>query len=325
MIIGPWNYPLQLVILPLVGAIAAGNCVVIKPSEISSHVSNWLFTNLNQYLDSKRIIVIEGGIEETNRLLQQKWDYIFYTGNLNVGKIVMKAASEFLTPLTLELGGKCPVIVSSDVDMNLVCKRVALGKFMNMGQTCVSPDHIFVPHEKLDQFIEEMKNTLIEFFGSNPQNSKDLSRIINKYDFLQFFILTIFQRNHLFRLKSLISQHKNSIVLGGQFDEDDLYLAPTLILEPNINSSLVSDEIFGPILPIFTYKEDIKPVISQINEKGQPLSIYIFCKDLKFADYIINHTRSGSVSINETVVQATCRDLPFGGGKFYLFFAHFLT
>lgn len=180
LIIGPWNYPFQLVILPLIGAIAAGNCVVIKPSEIAPETSKWLATNLTKYLDT-RIAVVEGNAKVTSLLLKQKWDHIFYTGSATVGKIVYQAAASQLIPATLELGGKCPVIVDVDCNLEICCKRIIMGKFLNMGQTCVAPDHIFVHESIAKAFTDTLIETITHFYGQNPQLSTDLSRIINMY------------------------------------------------------------------------------------------------------------------------------------------------
>lgn len=307
LIIGPWNYPFQLVLLPLIGAIAAGNCVVIKPSEVAVHTSKWLTNVVGGVLDRQRIKFIPGGVKETTLLLKQRWDYIFYTGNPTVGKIVMTAAAVHLTPVTLELGGKSPVIFDK-CNLNVSVRRLVMGKFLNMGQTCVAPDYVFIPEELEAEFVTVFKNTLMEFFGDDLQRSPDLSRIINKH--------------HVARLKGLLSaEPSSSILLGGRVDEQDLWVEPTLV-KPQSGAPLLTEEIFGPILPIIIYK-DLRSVISHINRLGQPLALYIFSDDSAFVDRIVQNTRSGAVVINETVSHASFRDLPFGGvgssgfGRYY--------
>lgn len=310
LIIGPWNYPFQLVLLPLIGAVAAGNCVVIKPSEVAPHVARWLADVIGSVLDRERIKFVLGGVKEITALLSQRWDYIFYTGNPTVGKIVMTAAAAHLTPVTLELGGKSPVIFDSseNLDLEVSVRRLVMGKFLNMGQTCVAPDHVFIPEKMEVRFVQIFKEVLWEFFGDKPQTSPELSRIINKH--------------HLMRLKAMLAaESPGAVLMGGQVDEADLFCSPTLV-KARLGGPLMTQEIFGPILPLVTYT-NIKEVIQTINNQGQPLALYIFSTNFEFVDFIVKNTRSGAVAINETVSHASFRDLPFGGvgssgfGKYY--------
>lgn len=356
-IIGAWNYPFQLVLLPLIGAIAAGNCIVVKPSEVSESATQWLMQFVAPVLDSKRIAFVEGGPQETTVLLKQKWDFIFYTGNATVGRLVSTAAANFLTPVALELGGKCPAIFddlttssptsgtgsasyttissagsndsssstssssSSDHFSKTAIRRLLMGKFLNVGQTCVAPDYCIIPAAFEAKFVELVKDTLLEFFGQDPRQSQHLARIVN--------------RRHFGRLKSLVSSlgPSDKIVVGGSMEEADLWIEPTLIRmgsdvstilhtkdSPNKVSDstaalapLLTEEIFGPILPYVVYDRvsDLAPVVQLISH--EPLALYIFSRNRGFSRSIINSTRSGSVSVNEAVSQASFRDLPFGG------------
>jgi aldehyde dehydrogenase (NAD+) len=299
LIIAPWNYPVQLTLLPAIGAIAGGNCVVLKPSELAPAVSNWLATYLPKYVDNERIIVIEGAVDETTELLKHRWDLIFYTGNPSVGKIVAAAAAKFLTPVVLELGGKSPVIVDRTVNMDTAAKRIAFGKFTNCGQTCIAPDHVYVHKDVIDEFVNKLKKVILAFYTENPQQSKDYSRIIAE--------------RHVARIAGLIkSVPSEHVILGGDTVEADRYVAPTLILNPPTDSKLMEQEIFGPVLPILSYS-DLQDVVDKINDGEKPLALYLFSTDNASIKLVTQHTSSGSLVINETLSHGTCREIPFGG------------
>lgn len=299
LVIAPWNYPLQLCLLPAIGAIAGGNCVVLKPSELAPAVSNWIATNLPLYVDNERIIVIEGAVDETTELLNQRWDIIFYTGNPTVGKIVASAAAKHLTPTVMELGGKSPVIVDRSVSIDTAVKRIAFGKFTNCGQTCIAPDYVYVHKDVLDDFVKKMKETVKAFYTDKPQECKDYSRIIAE--------------RHVKRIDGLIkSAGPESLILGGETNETDRYVAPTLLLNPSTDSAVMQDEIFGPVLPIISYS-NIQTVIDTINVGEKPLALYLFTTDKATIKTFTEKTSSGTLVINETLSHGTCRDIPFGG------------
>lgn len=297
LIIAPWNYPLQLTLCPLIGAIAAGNCAFIKPSELAPATSALLYKLLPQYINRECYQVIEGGIEETTALLEEQFDYIFYTGNPTVGKIVMQAAAKFLTPLTLELGGKSPCIVDKDTNIELASRRILFGKFFNAGQTCIAPDYILV-HEDIEaQLLQSIKKTLTQFYGENPKNSKDFGRIIN-------------HRHHQ-RLMKLM-QSGGEIYTGGDADASDLYISPTILQHVPSHAAIMQEEIFGPLLPVIKIK-DIHEAIQFINKRAKPLALYLFSNNKTVQDDVLASTSSGGVCINHTTLQYVVNDLPFGG------------
>jgi len=298
LIIAPWNYPISLVLKPLIGAISAGNCVVIKPSEVSENCAKWLTSNITKYLDTNCIQVYEGGPQETENLLKQQFDMIFYTGNTHVGKFVMKAAAEHLTPVTLELGGKSPCIVDKDIDLETSARRIVAGKFANVGQTCVAPDYILVHDQVEDKFVDKLQQVIKEFYGDNPQSSRDYSRIINQ--------------RHTKRLEKLL-QGQN-VISGGSVDVQDNYISPTLvkISSDKLNSPIMQDEIFGPILPILTI-HNIDEAIEFVNSRPKPLALYIFSKNTGVQKRVLETTSSGGACVNETVFHVACKTLPFGG------------
>jgi aldehyde dehydrogenase (NAD+) len=299
LVIAPWNYPAQLSLLPAIGAIAGGNCVVIKPSEIAPAISKWMATNLPKYMDNERIVVIEGAVDETTELLAQRWDLIFYTGNPFVGKLVASAAAKFLTPTVLELGGKSPVIVDRTVNLDTVVKRIAFGKFTNCGQTCIAPDHVYVHKDVIDDFVTKMKKLLTDWYSEDAQQSKDYSRIVAE--------------RHVKRLDGLIkSVPAEHVVFGGKTVEADRYVQPTLILNPPVDSKVMQEEIFGPVLPILSYS-DLSEVINIINNGEKPLALYLFTTDKASQKLVSQTTSSGSLVLNDTLSQGTCRGLPFGG------------
>lgn len=296
LIISPWNYPFQLLFSPLVGAIAGGNCVILKPSEISSYTTKVSLKIIERAFSSDFISIFPGGVEITTQLLNIQTDYIFFTGSTNVGKIVAKAASNFLTPYTLELGGKSPCIVDRECDLKRAAKRVLWGKLINSGQTCVAPDYLYIHEDIKKEFISLLKKYEIEFYGNNSIESQDYCKIINE--------------NHFNRLKALLSQ--GNIISGGATNIEKLKIAPTLIDNVPEDNPLMTEEIFGPILPIKTFKS-INEVPLFIEKQGKPLALYFFSKNIKNIDYILENTSSGGVCINDTISHLVSHNLPFGG------------
>lgn len=296
LIMGPWNYPFQLCIIPLMGAIAAGNCVILKPSELAPATSELCAKIIPQYLDSECVQVVLGGISETTELLKQRFDYIFYTGSTTVGRIVRDAANKFLTPVTLELGGKSPVYVDNTVDINIAVKRILWGKCINVGQTCIAPDYVLCTPEVQNKFLNEASKVLKEWYGDNPKESPDLARIINE--------------NHYQRLLKYLDGAK--IAIGGQCDPAEKYISPTILIDVKPTDPVMQDEIFGPILP-FINVNNAYEAIQFINSRETPLVLYIFTKDRGVQELIVNQTHSGSVAINETIMQFSVDTLPFGG------------
>ena len=296
LIIGPWNYPFSLMISPLIGAIAAGNCTILKPSELAPQTSRVLTELINETFNPDYIAAIEGGVETSQALLTENFDHIFFTGGTKIGKIVMEAAAKNLTPVTLELGGKSPCIVDRNIDLQETAKRIAWGKFLNAGQTCVAPDYLLVNKQIKTELIEAIKQCIFDFYGDNPQESPDFARIINQRQFD--------------RLQGLLSD--GEIVLGGKTNAEDLYISPTLITNAAVDSPLMEEEIFGPILPILEY-DDLSSAIALINSRSKPLALYIFSKDKNIQQQILLNTSSGGVCINDTILQIGVNELPFGG------------
>ena len=298
LIIGPFNYPFQLVIAPLIGAISAGNTAIIKPSENSRNIALLLEKLINENFPEGYLRVVNplGGKETVSLLLDKPFDYIFFTGSVRVGKLVMQKAAQHLTPVTLELGGKSPCIVDSDAKLKLAAKRIVWGKFLNAGQTCVAPDYLCVHKSVKDELLKLIINEIRVQFGENVRNSGDYPRIVNK--------------SSLERLSGYLNDGK--IYYGGNIDEDNLYMEPTLIIKPDLNSPLMSDEIFGPILPILVY-EDLDNVIKFINHREKPLALYYFSESKKKIKYVLTSTTSGGVTINDTIIHVANPNLPFGG------------
>ena len=298
LIIGPFNYPFQLVIAPLIGAISAGNTAIIKPSENSRNIALLLEKLINENFPEEYLRVVNplGGKETVSLLLDKPFDYIFFTGSVRVGKLVMQKAAQHLTPVTLELGGKSPCIVDSDAKLKLAAKRIVWGKFLNSGQTCVAPDYLCVHKSVKDELLKLIINEIRIQFGENVRNSEDYPRIVNK--------------SSLERLSGYLNDGK--IYYGGNIDEDNLYMEPTLIIKPDLNSPLMSDEIFGPILPILVY-EDLDNVIKFINHREKPLALYYFSESKKKIKYVLTSTTSGGVTINDTIIHVANPNLPFGG------------
>lgn len=298
LVIGAWNYPLQLLLLPLSGAIAAGNTVVIKPSELSVACAQFVVDYVPKYLDNNAVIVVEGGPQETTELLKQKFDYIFFTGGTNIGKIVYEAAVKNLTPVTLELGGKSPVYIDNTVDLAVTAKRVLWGKFINAGQTCIAPDYILCTKEVQDRFVDAARKVLKEWYGDEPQKSPDLCRIVNS--------------RHFSRLQALLDANKEKVSIGGTYDANDRYIEPTIMSSVTANDKIMQDEIFGPILPIVNV-ENAYEAIKFINARDHPLVLYLFSNESNIQKLFTEQTRSGSLCINETVMFYAVETLPFGG------------
>ncbi|HCG2901146.1 TPA: aldehyde dehydrogenase [Staphylococcus aureus] len=298
LIIAPFNYPFQLVFEPLIGAIAAGNTAIIKPSELTPNVARVIKRLINETFDANYIEVIEGGIEETQTLIHLPFDYVFFTGSENVGKIVYQAASENLVPVTLEMGGKSPVIVDETANIKVASERICFGKFTNAGQTCVAPDYILVHESVKDDLITALSKTLREFYGQNIQQSPDYGRIVNL--------------KHYHRLTSLLNSAQMNIVFGGHSDEDERYIEPTLLDHVTSDSAIMQEEIFGPILPILTY-QSLDEAIAFIHQRPKPLSLYLFSEDENATQRVINDLSFGGGAINDTLMHLANPKLPFGG------------
>ncbi|ETN94834.1 aldehyde dehydrogenase [Zhouia amylolytica AD3] len=296
LIIAPWNYPFQLAIAPLIGAVAAGNTAVIKPSELTPNTSAIIAKIIKAVFPVEYVSVVEGGVEVSQKLLSFKWDYIFFTGSTAVGKIVYKSAAEHLTPVTLELGGKNPCIVDETAKINLAAKRIVWGKFINAGQTCIAPDYILVHHKVKDQLLEALKRNIEKSYGKNVEASPDFARIVN--------------HKHYKRLISLLEDE--NVVFGGLTNESDNYLAPTLVNEPDLEAAIMKEEIFGPILPILSYKneDDLTKIMGKYSK---PLATYIFSTKRKFQKKIVHLNSFGGGAINDTIIHIANKDLPFGG------------
>ncbi|MGE6487776.1 aldehyde dehydrogenase [Paenisporosarcina sp. NPDC076898] len=298
LIIGPFNYPFQLVMEPLIGAIIGGNCAIVKPSESAINTAVIIKKIIESTFPPEYIRVVEGEREETSILIHAPFDKIFFTGSVQVGKIVMKAAAERLTPVTLELGGKSPAIVDHTANLEVAAKRIVWGKFVNAGQTCVAPDYLMVHHKVKDQFMELLKKTIKEFYGKDVQKSPDYGRIINSKQFE--------------RLRQLIRHEGAHIALGGNMDESDLYIEPTILDGVSWKSPSMEDEIFGPLLPIMTY-DRLESAISQIRKYPKPLSAYLFSENKRAIQYFLEELPFGGGCINDTVTHVGSAHLPFGG------------
>ncbi|GGG33278.1 aldehyde dehydrogenase [Dokdonia pacifica] len=296
LIIAPWNYPYQLALTPLIGAIAAGNTVVIKPSELTPATSQVIEIIISEVFTPEYIAVVQGAIPETTELLAQRWDYIFFTGSVFVGKIVAQAAAKHLTPTTLELGGKNPCVIDASVNIALVAKRIVWGKFLNAGQTCVAPDYILIDASIKDSFLKELEKEIALAYGKDPSTSPDFARIINEKNFD--------------RLTKMLEDAP--IAFGGKIDRNQLYIAPTIIDNPSIDSFVMEDEIFGPILPVIPYqtKADIEAIIDRYEK---PLSGYIFSRKRSFTNWFLSRFSFGGGAVNDTVIQFANEALPFGG------------
>jgi aldehyde dehydrogenase (NAD+) len=296
LIIAPWNYPYQLAFSPLIAAVAAGNQVVVKPSELTPNTSKIITKIICKTFDENHVKCIEGGTEVAQTLLAQRWDYIFFTGSVAVGKIVAKAAAENLTPVTLELGGKNPCIIEQSAHLKLAAKRIVWGKFLNAGQTCIAPDYLLVHQSIKPKLIEFLKEEIILAYGENPEISPDYARIINEKNWK----------------RQLALLENETILLGGQSSVEDFYLSPTLLNEPSLDSLVMKEEIFGPILPLLSYETeaDLERIISQYEK---PLSLYVFTNKKAFAKKLIAQYSFGGGCINDTIIHFANKRLPFGG------------
>ncbi|MFV0173022.1 aldehyde dehydrogenase family protein [Empedobacter falsenii] len=301
LIISPWNYPFQLCLLHLVACISAGNTAILKPSEFCPNVSKLLDKIISEVFEQNHVAVIEGQVDETTYLLAKKFDHIHFTGSPKVGKIVMQAGAKHLSSVTLELGGKSPLIIDGSIPMQEVVEKVVWGKLINLGQTCIAPDYIVIKEEFSDQFVDAFITHVENIFGKNPSQSEDLARIVNLQNYN--------------RLKNLITdalEKGAKCPFGNEYKEDELYIKPTLLIDIPKDALIENEEIFGPILPIYTFKE-INEVIEYINLKEKPLALYLFSNNLVFIEEVKNQTSSGSVVINETLVHILHPNLPFGG------------
>lgn len=295
LILSPWNYPFQLVFMPLLGALAAGNTVIIK---VSQQVPNTTLAmqKIFDHFPRELLTMINGDHSVSDYLLSQKFDYIFFTGSTRVGKYVMKKAAENLIPLSLELGGKNPCVITEDARLDFAAKRVVWGKFMNAGQTCICPDYVLIDKKIRDRFLEHMKNEIRSSYGENPKESQSLARIINK--------------ENTVRLSDLIKS--GNVAIGGSADPDQRYIEPTVLKDVRPEDPVMQEEIFGPVLPVIDY-EDMREVYDIISLNPKPLAVYIFTGSRKLAREFIRKTQSGTAAINDTVTQIASPYLPYGG------------
>lgn len=296
LIIAPWNYPIQLALMPVIGAIAAGNTVVIKPSEITSHTSSVLYRILGKWFKEEFIAVVEGGAEITRELLARDFDYIFFTGSQRVGKIVMEAAAKNLTPVTLELGGKSPCIVDETADLKTAAKRIAWGKFLNAGQTCVAPDYLLVQSSVQEKLLEHLKEAIRTFYGVNPKLSPDYPRIVNYSNFE--------------RIVRYLGE--GEVFYGGKTDREEFYIEPTILTDLKPGSKCMEEEIFGPVLPVVIF-EKVFDAIDLIKEKPKPLALYIFTKNKEAERKVLESCSFGGGMVNDVVTYLGSLKLPIGG------------
>jgi len=296
LVIAPWNYPFQLALCPLIAAVAAGNKVVLKPSELTPNTSAIIAKIIEKSFHINHVEVVQGGVDVSDKLLAKRWDYIFFTGSVSVGKIVAKAAAEHLTPLTLELGGKSPCIIDQTANLKLAAKRIVWGKFINAGQTCIAPDYILIQKNMKINFITFLIDEIIQAYGKKIKDSPDYARIINTKNWV--------------RLTGMIAPEK--VIFGGESDATDFYISPTLLDEPELESPIMKEEIFGPILPILVYEseQDIDTVISKYEK---PLAFYVFSENDSFTKKMILRYSFGGGTVNDTVAHFSNKRLPFGG------------
>lgn len=304
LIISPWNYPFQLCLIPLVSAIAAGNTAIVKPSEYTPHTAQIVKKVLGKVFNENEVAVVEGDASVSQELMKLKFDHIFFTGSPQVGKIVMRAAADHLASVTLELGGKSPVIVDETANIKTAAKRVTWGKFLNNGQTCIAPDYLLVHESKKDQFVEEMKKNIAKQFGETEEERKqsdDYCRIVNNH--------------HFGRIQQLIEDAVDkgaNVAIGGNLDGSEDYIAPTVLTDVPLDSRIMEEEIFGPVMPVLSYK-NLDETLELINSKEKPLALYIFSKNKSNINKVLNHTSAGGTVINETLVHNAHPNLPFGG------------
>ncbi|RRQ49276.1 aldehyde dehydrogenase [Maribacter algicola] len=296
LIIAPWNYPFLLTISPLIGALAAGNTAVLKPSEFTSSTAKIISEIITEVFPEDYVAVVEGGIETSQELLSLKWDYIFFTGSTKVGKIIYQKAAEHLTPVTLELGGKNPCIVDESATIAVSAKRIVWGKFLNCGQTCIAPDYILVHKKVKKELVKELGKSISELYGPSVEDSPDLARIAHT--------------SHYEDLKEMLTGQR--ILLGGDFNDQTQYMAPTLVDEPKLESKIMEGEIFGPLLPIISYETE-EDIDSYISNYEKPLALYVFSKKKKFREKMIHTYSFGGGVMNDTLLHITNSTLPFGG------------
>jgi aldehyde dehydrogenase (NAD+) len=301
LIISPWNYPFNLSICPLVHAIAAGNAVILKPSELSPNTSGFIKKMISSLFDKSEVAVFEGDAAVSTFLLEQKFDHIFFTGSPAIGKVVMAAAAKHLTSVTLELGGKSPAIVGPDVNVEEAAAKIAWGKFLNNGQTCIAPDYLYVHEKNYYSFLQALEATVETFYGANVAKSKDYARIVN--------------RRHFDRIASLLEDAKEKgaqVLFGGITDADDCFISPTVLTNCTPDMRILQEEIFGPILPIMSFKDEFQ-VTADIRSGDKPLALYVFSTNTEFNQYILNNTSSGTSVVNDCLIQFGHNELPFGG------------
>ncbi|MEZ5144502.1 MAG: aldehyde dehydrogenase family protein [Acidimicrobiales bacterium] len=298
LVIAPWNYPVQLLVSPMAAAIAAGNCVVAKPSELAPACSAVLARLIPRYLDDRAVVVVEGGVPETTALLAQRYDHVFFTGSTRVGRVVMEAAAKHLTPVTLELGGKSPTIVAADADLDVAARRIIWGKSINAGQTCIAPDYVLAEASIRDRLVDTMIGALREFYGPDPKTSRDFARIVNE--------------SHLRRLERYLADHGGTVVVGGDVDAEQRYLSPTIVVDPDPSSALMTDEIFGPILPVLSV-ESIDDAVDFVVDRPKPLALYVFSSSDETVDDVLARTSSGGACVNHVVLHIAPNAMPFGG------------
>lgn len=299
LIIAPWNYPMQLLLAPLVPALAAGNTVVLKPSEVAPATAAVMAQYIPHYLDERVVRVVTGGVVETTALLEEKFDHIFYTGNGTVGRIVMTAAAKNLTPVTLELGGKSPVIVAADADIDVAARRIAWGKFINAGQTCVAPDYVLVDASIEDKLMGALLRAVHDFYGDDPKSSPDYARIVNE--------------RHWDRLTALLDAGGfDATVCGGHGDRANRYLPPTVLAGVKPDAAVMKEEIFGPILPVIAVG-DVDEAIRIVNDGDKPLALYVFSSSDAIVERVLSRTTAGGALVNHTVLHVGVTELPFGG------------
>ncbi|WP_283749132.1 aldehyde dehydrogenase [Bacillus cereus] len=296
LIIAPWNYPFQLAIAPLVGAMAAGNTIVLKPSELTPSVSKVLKRMLGELFPEELVAVVEGGVEESTSLLREPIDYIFFTGSVGVGKVVMEAAAKQLTPLTLELGGKSPCIVHKDAKIEMTARRIVWGKFLNAGQTCVAPDYMYVHSSVKEKLIEAMRHEITEQYSKEPLQNENYVRIVSE--------------RHFERLCRFLQD--GQVVIGGNYKKDTLHIEPTVLADTTWQDAVMEDEIFGPILPIIEY-DNIEDVIGTIQQHPKPLALYVFSEDKEVQKKVTSNISYGGGCINDVVYHLATPYLPFGG------------
>lgn len=299
LILGPYNYPVQLLAEPLIGAIAAGNCAVLKPSELTPHVSKAMYQIVHSTFKEEYIACVEGGVEANQELLSQKFDYIFFTGSERVGRIVMKAAAENLTPVTLELGGKSPVIIEKTANIKEAARRIAWGKLLNAGQTCVAPDYVLVDESRKQQFLTEMKNAFFHLYGKEIKKNPHFGRIVNE--------------RHMERLQKILEQDAKYLFCGGEADALQRYIEPAILdLGKDQNAASMQEELFGPILPVLSYHK-LEDAVRFVNKRAKPLALYLFTKKRSAERFVLERVSSGGVCVNDTISHLINPDLPFGG------------